>query len=668
MTLPFRRRHNDHEASHDRARALITLGFIEPTDAGNAAWLGLHLAGCLECRNDAEAYAADRGMLRLLRDDSPEPPRDLWARTAAEIEREAGRRERRPRPAASLLGWRIGRVPVGAVSGLIVVLVVVGASLVPRFGSLLGPSPAGSDVALGTGGAAPTPIALDAVALAWIQTAPDGTYQFVQARVHEVCPDQKVGCAPLSSGLNTRLSLTEAPQAVILSPAGTEIVVVTGASTGTGGDVFVVPVPPAPVRAETPSPASSSATPEPTATGPVASSPSPTDSASSRPTPTVPLATPASSASPAASSAGSPEVSPEASPGPEVSGGYAIASGVVVVGDAAYSPDGAWLAFSARLADGATGPDLYLWRVGDPLAIAVTSDHRTYFAGWLGGLVLANRVEPDVAEEAPPVNADATTPPSLKPTPEPTPGGSVDPNATPAASPVIAEDHPVALLLDPDTGVETPMRGWDMWHPTVDPTGRSIVYWSGTLVRDGTGMGWTLGTGRLVLDGWENPSTAAPGEVTPEPGSTEVPGSLPADAPEATATPGPTVANGDPLPAIGPAGHPVVLAEGPLTDFDTWFDPEGIRLAVWIADPDDPAVGTLRLVVLDPDTLALDPTADPLPGVAALRGVSMNSGRLAWVTPPGQDGEGSHVQVLGWRGRDFGQIRTIQGEHLSVVR
>jgi len=32
MSLPFRRRHNDAEASHERARSIIATGFLEPTD------------------------------------------------------------------------------------------------------------------------------------------------------------------------------------------------------------------------------------------------------------------------------------------------------------------------------------------------------------------------------------------------------------------------------------------------------------------------------------------------------------------------------------------------------------------------------------------------------------------------------------------------------------
>ena len=151
------------------------------------------------------------------------------------------------------------------------------------------------------------------------------------------------------------------------------------------------------------------------------------------------------------------------------------------------------------------------------------------------------------------------------------------------------------------------------------------------------------------------------------PGNSGRPTAAPAAA--TTAQPVPTDASGNPVaPVIGPAGHPVTLVEGPSTGFNTWFDPSGTRLAIWVADPSDPAVGTLRLVVLDEETREIDPATDPLPGAAALHGVSINGGRLAWVTPPGQDGEGSHLQILAWSGREFGQIRSIQAQGLSVVR
>ena len=73
-----------------------------------------------------------------------------------------------------------------------------------------------------------------------------------------------------------------------------------------------------------------------------------------------------------------------------------------------------------------------------------------------------------------------------------------------------AEDHPISFLLDPATSPATviDLDGQDIWRPVVNTTSRTIVYWSGTLVPDATGTGWELGTGRLVLDGWIDPSLA----------------------------------------------------------------------------------------------------------------------------------------------------------------
>ena len=76
------------------------------------------------------------------------------------------------------------------------------------------------------------------------------------------------------------------------------------------------------------------------------------------------------------------------------------------------------------------------------------------------------------------------------------------------------------------------------------------------------------------------------------------------------------------------------IAEGPLADWDVRWDETGTRLAVWVADAEDPTVGTLSLYVVD-----------PFDGRSILRtrrsrtsrrspGFSIADGRLAWAAPP----------------------------------
>jgi hypothetical protein len=652
MTLPFRRRHHDDEASHDRARAIVALGFQEPTEPADEEWLELHLAGCGECRAEMDAYRADRELLRGLRDHVAEPPRDLWARTAASIEREAGRRDRSG--LAAVRGPRIGRIPLGVLSGVLVVLVVVGTSLIPRTGTIpVGPSePAGSDFALASPRPDATPLVVSAKTISWVEAGSDGTFQLVFAEVDEVCTADPEACAPLENASSRRLTLPGEPQAVVISPTSDQLVVVSAATSAGGGEVLIVPVP-------SPEPSL-----DPNASPPIPETPGPSEPASPAPTPETTLG---------------PGETPGPTESPDPNGPRAILTGVVVVGDAAYSADGSWLAFSARPIDGSVGPDLYLWRVGDSVASAATADHLTFFAGWLGNRVLASRVEsidspaalepPDLAGAAPAEPADTPKPgktpkpggPKPNPTPESTPEATngTDAEASPVASEPPLEDHAVSFLLDPETAAVTDLAGLDIWRPVVSPTSRTIVYWSGTLVPDGTGTGWDIGTGRLVLDGWIDP--AATPTPSPDP-------SAPTEAtptPEVLTDP---LATAAPAPAPGPAGFPVVLAEGPLAAYEASFDPTGTRLAIWVADPTNPEVGTLRLVAIDGVTGLTRFDVDPLPGVAALRGFSIGEGRLAWVTPSGQDGDASHVHVLAWTGDEFGHLRSIAAERAFVIR
>jgi WD40-like Beta Propeller Repeat len=618
MTLPFRRRHHDDETGHDRARVTWSTAFLEDIDPADQAWLVAHLAGCGECRVELEAQLEDRLLLRSLRDQPIDPPRDLWARTSAAIERESGRRSRRGQPPVQIadrLFPRSFRLPVGAIAGLLVAAVVIATSLAPHGLVPAEPTPGGSGVAAISPAAAPSPIAVRTAALGWLQRSADGTYQYVLADVDQVCPNEASGCAPLSvsDAHTSALTLSGQPQSVVSSADNSQIVVVAGSGGSSSGSVIVVPVPtPAPTGSAAPT---ASVTPTPAPTGSAAPTASVTPTPSVRPT-----------VSPAGS--GTPAPTPVATP----VGARSIAKGVTVVGETAYSPDGKWLAFSARPLDGSTGPDLYLWNVSDPTAVAITSDHSTFFSGWFGGRILASRI-----------SGEPIAGPKISGSPSP----SIDPTG---------EVHPVSFLVDPATHAMVDFSIPDVWLPTVDASGRFAAYWLGTLRPDGTGSGWVPATGRLVLDGWSAPL-----------GSQTQAGSPANPAPTSSAAASHGSAGAAPNPAGGPAGTPVTLVNGPIAGFEARFDPTGSRLAVWVADPSDPTVGNLQLVVLDRGHGNVDPKLRPLPAVRALRGISIDEGRVAWVTPPGQDGQKSVVQVLAWSHDEFGQVETIPAEQLTLV-
>jgi hypothetical protein len=697
MTLPFRRRHHDNEGSHDRARTLVGEAMLEPLGSADAAWLEGHLASCAECRMDRDAYLTDRQLLRTLRDASPEPPRDLWARTAAAIEREQARRPRRavgrgaqgpafgaqdPGREEPAVAGRLrlpplrSPVPLGVLSGALVVLLLVATSVVIPGGLLNRPN--------GNPGAIATPLAVSADRLSWIQGTADGQYQLMFASVDRVCPDARAGCAPLEDSRQPALTFGEAPQAIVISPSDGQVVVIGAPGGADAGNVLVVTVP----------------TPVPT----LASTASVSPGAETSGSPTA-----------SASAGASPPV--EASPAASAELPRAIATGVSVVGDAAYSPDGIWFAFSARPVDQASGADLYVWKVGEPSATAVTTDHETYFSSWFGARILASRPHggtvagrgavtspaPAARAAASPAPASAAAAPAVA-SPATSPGqGSPAAESAPAA----AEGHPSSFLFDPATQAVTDLAGGAIWLPAIDAGGRFVVYWSGTVVADHSARGWSPATGSLVLNGWSSAlgplpsaspasSPAASAGASRAPAETEPPGSSEptptAGSPEASAATGSAggtllanasrrggvKAGSGPLAApvalpsgaagIGPIGSPEDLLAGPIADFQVSFDPTGTRLAVWVADPANPAVGTIRLIVLDLQAGNLDPRVAPLPGVPAMRGFSMDQGRLAWVSPPGQDGEESTVHVLAWSKDTFGEVRTIPATQLFVVR
>lgn len=640
MTLPFRRRHHDAESGHERARTLMSDALLTALAPEDAAWLGRHLDGCAECGRDWKAFRADRKLLRTLRDRPLEPPRDLWARTSAALDEEANRRGAPAtaraagrRPGGTGGGWRA--LPLGAAASVAVLAVAIGVLIWNPTGlPMASPRATLPPVVVGPT-AAPTGLLLpEADPVAIFRQNPSGSWELVYSDVTEVCPSSNKGCVPKPRGDVQSVDIGEPPSQIALNDD--QLVIASEPRDGSGGIVLVVPV----------------------------------DKPGASPTPTIVVTEPPSTPTEAPSTDGTP-APPTATPFPTPPGSIAIATGVSVVGDVAYSKDGRWLAFSARPADDSTGPDLYLWKVGDPLATAVTSDHQTYFSSWHDGKVLASRVEipgaPGPDESAEPGGSgdpDETAKPGRgggnqgggKPRATEAPSEApATPTAAPdgTAAPDVVEGQPVSFLLDPETLARTDLTAAGVWLPVIDPSGRYVAYWSGTLRSEG-GLTWALGSGELVLDRWSGDGAAAPGE----------PSARPNETPVAIGEPGGSAAPG-PSPVLGPVGRHTILVPGVKATFEVGFDPDGERLAIWVGEAFDEKVGRLHLLVIDPETGEVS-TDSPLQGTPALRRFFIDKGRLAWVTPRGQDGQESAVQVLGWKGDDFGQVKTEPGSELYL--
>jgi hypothetical protein len=196
---------------------------------------------------------------------------------------------------------------------------------------------------------------------------------------------------------------------------------------------------------------------------------------------------------------------------------------------------------------------------------------------------------------------------------------------------------PSAFVLSTDGQeiVSLPQAGL-AWRPVVDPTERAAVYWAGTLEPTDDNLGWRTVAGRLVVGRWNAASDASKPIATPLTGDQTV------ERAETT------------------------IANGPLADWDARWDETGTRLAIWVADVEDPTVGTLSLYVVDPFDGRIDLANPPLKDKPALAGFSIADGRLAWAAPAGSSGKAKHVKVLAWTNEGFGQVESAEGDFLLV--
>lgn len=466
--FPRLRRRPDHWSdAHERARIGLAERMDGPLGVAESTWLDEHLAGCATCAATAKAYEDDRLALRALRSAPPEPPRDLWARTAAAIEStEAGGRRT---PEGSVRR----SLPLGALSGLAVVVIMVGLGLVTAnlpFASVGGVKGEESPMAGEGGPASPvastsmvaqaTPIAVGPGPIDWVDGGPSGSLYRVS--VDEVCPaDDRATCAEVRDATRLQLGLNVAPKAIVGSPTRQQAIAISK-SADSGDEVVVVALPEPPERPQ--------ASPSMGVAGSAAPTSAPIVSSEPSGSPSAATPDPSESAEPSpASEPPIPSIEPSATPTATAAQLIAIASDIEVVGEsAAFSSDGSWFAFTAQPADGAGGTDVYAWRVGDARARRVTDDGASYFASWSDGTLVASRPDDPAA-----ANADAAI-----------------------------------VRIDPASGTER--DAGEGWRPAIDPTGERAIVWIGSLTRSKDGGRWVPDSGTLELRAWSDDGPSAP--------------------------------------------------------------------------------------------------------------------------------------------------------------
>jgi hypothetical protein len=687
MRGDFAGRDRIEEVMHERARMLAAEAVDLDLESRDAQWLEVHLRDCAECRAIAEEYLAIHAELAGLSD--PEPPRDLWARTRAGLDaadatgkrgsrRPAGRRGR-----GSLLG---STVAVAAV------VLIAGASLisqVPLVSNSPASAPAGSAVptssASGGPGSGPeAPLAVVNGTTYWI-TGTGGVYQIMGGTTN--CDPNDTSCTVKSGGQALGSITSDSTVSAVIAPDASV------AAVWTPDKVAILPLsnsnPTVPLDLLTPEPTISTptatATPTATPTPTPTATPTPTPTATATPPPTatsiltptaaptvVPTAQPVETATATATSGVStapsvaavtptavaptatPMVTPTPAPTPAgSSGATAILSGYEVVGrDPEFSPDGNYVAFAARPSDHSSGPDVFVWHVGDRQAHAVTAHHSDLFAGWFDSKVLVSEI------------AAASASGSAGPT------GALDSPLPDAGTLGFA-----SFVLDPATG-KTLEIDRPMLLPVVDPTGRYVVYWSGAVEFDpSTGL-WQPGNGDLFFDLWSNltlspasltaplrpavtpsppPSQLPPAPASDTPAPTEpavgLPG-LPSAPPSADASASPASVSSESIqpsvlvtatppasqaPTAAPSSQlpqtlPVARSTGLVQTWSVRWDASGDHVAIWVADVGSARVGRLSLFSVNRDDDSVDTTEPLLAADKVMAGVGFDATHLVYTS------------------------------------
>src|SRR5260221_14725372 len=114
---------------------------------------------------------------------------------------------------------------------------------------------------------------------------------------------------------------------------------------------------------------------------------------------------------------------------------------------AGHCPDGSWFAFSGGPVEASTARNLYAWSVGAQRAVALSADHGSLFASWVGNQMVGSRA---AAAEVQPPSPEASQPIDQSGLPVPTPTPSPTPLPTTSPSPTASVDAAVDASASPE--------------------------------------------------------------------------------------------------------------------------------------------------------------------------------------------------------------------------
>jgi hypothetical protein len=574
---------------HRRARRLLSDRMDADPTATDATWLAEHLAGCARCRSVDRAYADAQRSLRALRPTVP--PRDLGARISAGLDAELRRGSRFP---AAGLPAPPPRVVALAVMGSIAVCVIAFGS---RFVQAQ-PGPATRQEPR-LGAPVATPFAVPDVELALVDVGTEGLTVY-QASTSLVCPsgaDDDCATAAVMARMVSGVPRGFVPRDLSLDRGSRRLALVAEDAMGVES-VSVLVLPPMDLHGSD-EPRGLGRGPD----GQVVGLPG-------GQAPQLPTTAPPGDGMPSLDPRGQPQLT-------------AILDDVEAVGaPPAWSPDGQMLAFSAMPSDRSRGPDVYVWRSGDPRAHRITDDRASWFASWSGARLVVNRVQGEGARRT------ATT-------------------------------H----LVDPLTKRSQVAPLDSAWLPAVDPSGRFAVAWRGSIA--GNGPIVRPRTGELVLVDWTLVDPAASGgaaqaiktasaanEAVTRHRARNVGGT------DTTTRARPRVARSDVDPDAGwlepvePGGSDV----DPVLDWQVSWAASGTTFGYWVADANGAAWGRLTVLRVLSTQRRIDRGEALLGPTLARRSFTLGVDRVAWVAPAAEGADGE-LRVRTWTESGEGSLR-----------